>query len=205
MGALRSSSVVALLLVFSWGAVATGQAASGADTPMETIRWSNDAILEILSTRDPLDSEGEAQIYDVMDKVTDFQRMSDAAIEGLCEADSEDCEEWKRVFGDLLRIRSIKGVGRYRADRFDYLNEEIDGEQAVVNCLAYFKKEDEEFALDYELTHVDNGWVIVNYVIDDVDTVRSYRRRFTRLLRNESVDQIIGRLTKRIQELEAES
>ncbi len=205
MGKLCSTSVVALLLLFLWGAVATGQAASGADTPMETVRWSNDAILAILTERDPLDSEGEAQVFEVMDQVTDFQRMSDAAIEGVCEAEGEQCDEWKRVFGDLLRIRSIKGVGRYRADRFDYLSEEIDGEQAVVNCLAYFEQEDEEFTLDYELTRVDDGWVIVNYVIDDVDTVRSYRRRFTRLLRNENVGQIIERLETRIQELETES
>jgi ABC-type transporter MlaC component len=173
---------------------------------MEIVRVSNEAITEILRQHDPLGSEGEELVYEVMDGVTDFLVMSAAAIDDVCvdrEVSADKCGEWKTVFGDLLRIRSIKGVGRYRADRFEYLNEEIDGERAVVNTLAYY--EDEEVTLDYELESRDGSWRIVNYVVDDVDTVSSYRRRFTRLLDGESVDDVIKRLSDRIQEFREES
>lgn len=202
MARLLLSSVAALLLMVSSGAVATGQVADDA-SPMGTIKWSNDAVLTILSGQDPLGPEGEGEVYAVMDQVTDFRRMSGAAIDGLCEAGEDTCDEWKHVFGDLLRIRSIKGVGRYRAERFDYLHEEIDGTEAMVNCLAYY--EGEEVTLDYKLERVDDKWFIVNYVVDDVDTARSYRRSFTRLLKKESVGDIIQRLRTRITEIQAET
>lgn len=203
MARLRSISLVAL--VFSIAAVAAGQGAE-IPTPMEIVRTSNEAITAILDEYDPLGSDGEELVYEVMDGVTDFQAMSAAAIDGVCEdreIPADKCGEWRTVFGDLLRIRSIKGVGRYRADRFDYLNEEIDGERAVVNTLAYY--EDEEITIDYELESSEDTWRIVNYVIDDIDTVRSYHRRFKRLLDGQSVDDVIKRLRDRIEEFREDS
>jgi phospholipid transport system substrate-binding protein len=199
MAVLRSISVATLILLI--GAVAVGQTAPV--EPMQVIQTSNDAITAVLSEYDPLTAEGETKVYAIMDEVTDFRRMSTAAIDEVCEAEVELCDEWKTVFGDLLRIRSIKGLGRYRADRFDYLNEEINGETAVVNTLAYF--EEEEYTLDYELQDVDGQWFIVNYIVDDVDTVRSYRRRFERLLERESVADVIQRLRDRIVEFQQET
>ena len=203
MAKLRSISLWAL--AFSIAAVAVGQGAVNT-TPMEVVRDSNEAITAILGEYDPLGPEGEELVYEVMDGVTDFSQMSASAIDEVCseyEIPADKCGEWKTVFGDLLRIRSIKGVGRYRADRFDYLNEEIDGERAVVNTLAYY--EDEEVTLDYELETHEGSWVIVNYVVDDVDTVRSYRRRFDRLLDDQTVDDVIKRLRDRIEEFREES
>ncbi|NKB87309.1 MAG: hypothetical protein GKS06_03705 [Acidobacteria bacterium] len=202
MARLRSISLGAL--VFSMTAVAAGQGAE-TRTPMEIVRESNEAITAILGEYDPLGSEGEALVYEVMDGVTDFQEMSAATINDLCgenEIPGEKCGEWKKVFGDLLRIRSIKGVGRYRADSFDYLNEEIAGERAVVNTLAHY--EDEEVTIDYELASRGDGWVIVNYVIDDVDTSYSYNRRFGRLLDDDTVDDVIQLLLDRIEDFRAE-
>jgi ABC-type transporter MlaC component len=204
MAKLRSISP--LVLVFSIAAVAAGQGAGYVPSPMEIVRDSNQAITAILDEHDPLGSEGEELVYEVMDGVTDFQLMSAAAIDDVCAdhaVPADKCGEWKEVFGDLLRIRSIKGVGRYRADRFEYLNEEIDGERAVVNTLAYY--DDEEVTLDYELESHGDSWFIVNYVVDDVDTVRSYRRRFMRLLDGETVDEVIQRLRDRIEEFRQES
>lgn len=202
----KSSSTSLMASVLFLGVIAVGQAAENFTTPMETVRTSNEAISAILAEHDPLDAEGEARVYQVMNDVTDFETMSTGAIDQICvdhELTGEKCGEWKTVFGDLLRIRSIKGVGRYRADHFDYLNEEIDGEQAVVNTLAYFEGED--IALDYELMLRDDRWLIVNYVVDDVDTARSWNRRFIRLLKTETVDDVIGRLRGRIEEFQTDS
>lgn len=201
MDRLRSTSFVALLLIASIGPVSAGQADTV--TPIEVVEESNEAILAILADNPVLQGEAEEHVYEIMDSVTDFRRMADAAIGDLCDAPVEKCDEWKQVFGDLLRIRSIKGLGRYRADRFDYLSEEIDGETAVVNTLAYF--EDDDVTLDYELQLIDSEWVIVNYIVDDVDTVRSYNRRFQRLLREETVDDVIQRLRESIAEHEQET
>lgn len=198
MGKLRSSNLLALFLTLFIGMAAVGQAADTDVSPMELVKESNEEILAILRDAPVLEGETEEDVYEIMDRVTDFRRMAEASIQDLCDESGDKCDEWKRVFSDLLRIRSIKGLGRYRADSFDYLSEEIDGETAVVETLAYF--EDDDVLIEYELELTDSGWVIVNYIVDDVDTARTYHRRFVRLLEEETVDDIIQRLQGSIAE-----
>ena len=204
MAKFRLKSLVATLVLGTGIATAVGQAADGTLTPMEIIRSSNEAILALFGDDDALNADEEARVFEIMNDVTDFATMSEAAVGDLCTVEADKCEEWKDVFRDLLRIRSIKELGRYRADHFDYLSEEIDGNTAVVNTLAYF--EDEEFTLDYELELMPSGaWRVVNYIVDDIDTVRSYRRSFTRLLEEGTVDDVIARLRARLAEYEVSS
>ena len=47
-------------------------------------------------------------------------------------------------------------------------------------------------------------WVIVNYVVDDVDTVRNYRKQFTQLLAMKTFEQVMSQLEKKISSLEKE-
>jgi len=138
-----------------------------------------------------------------MNRVTDFEKISRTTIKIFCEKLSpEECEEFNRVFQKLLQISSIKKLGRYRADRFDYLGEEVDGETAVVRTIAYYKKD--EIHLDYYLERMDGAWMIVNYVSDDVDTIRNYKKQFSRILRKESFRQLIDRLERKIADYENE-
>ena len=47
--------------------------------------------------------------------------------------------------------------------------------------------------------------MIANYVVDGVDTIKNYRKQFTRMLRVSSVDTVVERLERRIKDLESES
>ena len=178
------------------------QAAVEATTPLDAVRGSNAAILAKFGDSDALAPEAEAEVYQIMDGVTDFAAMSEAAVGELCTADPTVCAEFGSTFAELLRVRSVKSLGRYRAERFEYIGEEVEIDTATVNTLAYY--DDEEFTLDYELRRSDSGWMIVNYVFDGSNTVRGWRTRFRRLLQEESVEEVIGRLQARIAELRAE-
>jgi ABC-type transporter MlaC component len=101
-----------------------------------------------------------------------------------------------------LRVSSIKKLGRARAGRFEYAGETVTGESAVVRSYAYFN--DEKVPLDYHMARRGDAWVIVNYVVDEVDTVRNYRKQFTQLLAKKTFDQLIEQLEKKIASLAAE-
>ncbi len=90
--------------------------------------------------------------------------------------------ERKRVRGTPPCIRSIQGVGRDRADLFDYLTEEIDGEHAVRARLAYFPREGEERALGHEpvRTH-GKRWLAGGHAAGAAGASRGIHR-FPRLL-----------------------
>ena len=196
-----SISLVYVLLIGNLGMPA---AAGAVDvSPLQMIQNSNQQILAALGEDETVDPDTEARVYELMDQATDFAAMSGAAIRSFCDDFSSDkCGEFKAVFGDLLRIQAIKKLGRYRADRFEYLEEDIEpsGDRSTVLTIAFF--EDDEVTLDYELELIDGGWMIVNYIVDGVDTVRNYQKQFTRLLARESVDDVIQRLRDKIAEFE---
>jgi phospholipid transport system substrate-binding protein len=174
-----------------------------AQTPIDVVKQSNQKILEIYETHAEIDANTEKQIIQIIKSVTDFEEISKKTIERFClDMSPQECEELDRTFRTLLQISSIKKLGRYRADRFDYLDERIVGSQAVVKTIAYYQ--DDKMELDYHLKKNDGTWLIVNYVADGVDTIRNYRKQFMRILKRESYPQLITRLKKKINEYRKE-
>ena len=144
------------------------------------------------------------RVFEVMDGVTSFARMAGFAIDGFCEDPSDAiCSDFKDTFVELLRLSSIKKLGRYRAESFEYLGQTIDGDSAVVETLARYGDDDVE--LVYQLRYLTDRWVIVNYVVDGIDTIKNYRKQFSRMLRVESVEEVTQRLRRRVVDLEGES
>ena len=175
-----------------------------AQTPLDVVKQSNQKILEIYETHKEIDEVTEERIIQIIESVTDFGEISKRTLEQFCEDMTiQECEELDRTFQMLLKISSIKKLGRYRADRFDYLDEKAGGTQAVVKTVAYYQ--DERVELDYHLRNVNGEWVIVNYVADGVDTIRNYRKQFLRILKKESPSQLIARLKDKIDEYQKES
>lgn len=176
---------------------------AAAESALETVKASNEKVLEIYALQETIDEERAAAIYETIDGVTDFESIASSVTSKFCvKLTEEQCRLFDDVFVRLLRTSSTKKLGRYRADRFEYLGEEEKGESVVVRTTAHFG--DEEVSLDYSLEKREGGWVIVNYVVDGVDTIRNYRKQFTRLFSKKSFEQVIERLEKRIASYEEE-
>jgi ABC-type transporter MlaC component len=176
---------------------------AAAATPLEVIKSTNDAVLAIYGKHRAVDAAVEQEVFAVIDLVTDYQALAGAAIDPLCpKLTAGQCTTFKEVFTRLLRVSSIKKLGRARAGRFEYAGESVTGESAVVRSYAYFN--DEKVPLDYHMARRGDGWVIVNYVVDGIDTIRNYRKQFTRLFAQETYAQVHERLLRKIAEYEAE-
>jgi ABC-type transporter MlaC component len=193
-----------LVIITFVGALLLGPGNAGGEIPpLEVVKMSNQQILDIYAAHETIDEDTEDEIMKIMDSVTDFDEISKQTIERFCEELSPaECEEFDRVFQRLLRISSIKKLGRYRADRFDYLGDDVEGKTAIVLTTAYYK--DEEVSLDYHLELIGDKWLIVNYVADDVDAIRNYQKQFQRILRKGSFSDLIKRLEAKIAEHEEE-
>ena len=176
---------------------------AGAESPLEVVKASNEKVLAIYALHETIDAEMSAAIYAAIDEVTDFEIIARSVTSRFCrKLTEEQCRLFGDVFVRLLRTSSTKKLGRYRADSFEYHGEEREGEVAVVRTTAHFGED--QVTLDYSLEEKDGRWVIVNYVVDDVDTIRNYRKQFTRLFSKKSFDQVIVRLEERIASYEQE-
>jgi phospholipid transport system substrate-binding protein len=174
-----------------------------AATPLEVVKSTNDEVLAIYGRHRVVDAAVEKEIFAVIDAVTDYQTLSGAAIDPLCPTlTAAQCTNFKEIFTRLLRVSSVKKLGRARAGRFEYDGEQVAGASAVVRSYAFFN--DEKVPLEYHMASRGDTWVIVNYVVDDVDTVKNYRKQFRSLLAKKTFAQVMGQLEKKIASLEAE-
>lgn len=171
--------------------------------PQEVIQSSNQDILDVYVTSDE-GPEANTEVFAIMDAVTSFSSIAASTIDGFCvDPGDDECKTFKDVFVRLLRVSSIKKLGRYRADSFEYLGEAIEGDTAEVNTIARYG--DDDIELDYYLHSHEEGWVIVNYVVDGIDTIKNYRKQFSRMLRQSSISSVTERLEKRVGDLESET
>jgi phospholipid transport system substrate-binding protein len=183
--------------------LASATSAAVAATPLAIVRTSNEEVQSIFKRHPVVDAAVERELFAVIDGVTDYPALAAAAIDSFCpKLTAAQCATFKETFTRLLRISSIKKLGRYRADRFEYSGEEVAGSTALVRTFAFFKEE--KVPLDYQMARRDSTWVIVNYVVDEIDTVRNYRKQFTQLLAKEGFEELIARLNRKIAALEAE-
>ena len=60
------------------------------------------------------------------------------------------------------------------------------------------KSDNRSVKLNYEFKKIGSGWKIVNYIVDDVDTIRNYKKQFRRLFKKNTFEQIIKNLEKKI-------
>lgn len=172
--------------------------------PREVVKRSNQNVQSILKAQKTVDAQTEAKLLEIINRVTDFETISQRVIQRFCkELTQQQCETFDRVFQRLLRVSSLKKMGRYRADRFDYLSEEIKEKTAIVKTIAYYKEEKAQ--LDYYLEFKNDKWMIVNYVVDDIDTVRNYKKQFMRLFAKKTFDQVMERLRKKIADYQTEN
>jgi phospholipid transport system substrate-binding protein len=174
-----------------------------AATPLEVVRSTNETVLAIYARHPVVDAAVEQEIFAVIDAITDYQALAGAAIDPLCPTlTAAQCTSFKEVFTRLLRVSSIKKLGRARAGRFEYAGEQVTGESAVVRSFAFFSNE--KVPLDYHMARRGDDWVIVNYFVDEVDTVKNYRKQFRSLLAKKTFEQVMVQLEKKIASLEAE-
>ncbi len=166
--------------------------------PMDVIKKSNQDVKSLLKGNKKIDECLENKLYKIIDDVTSYENMAKESLKGLDEKMSkEKFKKFKTTFEKMLRISSIKKAGRYRADSFKYVKEEIlENKQAIVYTIASYKED--SINLNYILMKKDKKWYIINYIVDDIDTVKNYRKQFIRLLNKKSPDAVIKILEKRI-------
>ena len=191
---LLTSIIVAIVLGFT-------ALNSAPMSPILVIKSSNTRVQRILSGVDKVDAATEKKIYSILDGVTSWSYISRNATRLSCaKLSAAQCKAFNNTFQRLLKVSSIKKAGRYRAEGFEYLGQNIYGSRAIVRTIAIYKKD--RVTLNYHLNFVGGRWLITNYVVDDVDTIRNYKKQFRIMFARKSYNQVISILNKRIKRYE---
>ena len=110
-------------------------------------------------------------------------------------------EEFTDLFKKLLENSYASKIENYQNETINYLDEKIKGKYALVKTQIIRK--DATIDVDYKLINEGGKWTVYDFVIEEVSLIRNYRSQFSKIIKTESYDALVAKLTKKIRDLEA--
>jgi phospholipid transport system substrate-binding protein len=102
-------------------------------------------------------------------------------------------EEFTQLFTDLLERAYLEQIESYTNERFVYGKEILDDDFAEVQSKILTSK-GEEYMLNYRLRQAGKEWKIYDVVVENISLVNNYRSQFSRIISNQSYDELLRRL-----------
>ena len=115
----------------------------------------------------------------------------------------QERQEFITLFKSLLENSYASKVEAYRDERINYLDEIIKGEYALVKTEVVRKSS--TIGVDYKLIQENGNWRVYDFVIEGVSMIRNYRSQFTKIIRKDSYEVLVQKLTDKINEIEQDS
>jgi len=104
------------------------------------------------------------------------------------------------AFKTMVENSSMKQLQVYRSDSTRYEEPVYKKKKTKAKVTAHTFFEGRESILEYKLWIVDGSWRAWDLVIDDLSTYRQYKERFSRTLKDKSIDDLIAMLEKKANE-----
>ena len=115
----------------------------------------------------------------------------------------QEKQNFMKLFKGLLENSYASKLESYRDEKINYTGEVIKGEYALVKT--DIVRSNSTIRVDYKLILVNGKWEVYDFVIEGVSMIRNYKSQFTKIIRRDSYEVLVEKLTKKISELEKES
>ena len=113
----------------------------------------------------------------------------------------EQRKEFIGLFSKLLENSYASKIESYRDEKIIYRDEIVKGEYAMVKTR--IQRADDKIDVDYKLKRADGQWLIYDFVIEKVSMIRNYRSQFSKIIKRDSYEVLINKLTAKLAELDA--
>ena len=88
----------------------------------------------------------------------------------------------------------------YSNEKINYVDEVVKGKYALVKTEVI--RADSTIGVDYKMIKDNGNWKVYDFVIEGVSMIRNYRSQFTKIIRKDSYEVLVKRLTDKINQLE---
>jgi phospholipid transport system substrate-binding protein len=103
----------------------------------------------------------------------------------------------------LLENSYANKLEAYQDEKINYISEIIKGKYALVKTEVVRKSS--TIGVDYKLIQENGNWKVYDFVIEGVSMIRNYRSQFTKIIRRDSYEVLVQKLTDKINEIEQDS
>ena len=105
------------------------------------------------------------------------------------------------LFKRLLENSYATKIEDYQDETINYVGEQIKGNYALVKT--QIVRKDGTIDVDYKLINEGGRWTVYDFVIEEVSLIRNYRSQFSKIIKTESYDALVSKLSKKVNDLEA--
>ena len=148
------------------------------------------------------DKQGRrAALRKTIDERFDYRQMVMRSLAKNWDLRSDqERQEFIELFKSLLENSYASKLEAYSDEKINYINEMIKGKYALVKTEVV--RPSSTIAVDYKLIQEDGDWRVYDFVIAGVSMVRNYRSQFTKIIRKDSYEILVQKLTDKINEIE---
>ena len=148
------------------------------------------------------DKQGRrAALRKTIDERFDYRQMVMRSLAKNWDLRSDqERQEFIELFKSLLENSYANKLEAYSDEKINYTNEMIKGKYALVKTEVV--RPSSTIAVDYKLIQENGDWRVYDFVIEGVSMIRNYRSQFTKIIRKDSYEVLVQKLTDKINELE---
>ena len=115
----------------------------------------------------------------------------------------QERQEFIALFKLLLENSYANKLEAYQDEKINYVDEIVKGKYALVKTEIVRKSS--TIGVDYKLIQENGNWKVYDFVIEGVSMIRNYRSQFTKIIRRDSYEVLVQKLTDKINEIEQDS
>lgn len=170
-----------------------------ADTPLETVATTVDAVLHALQAGDVSEEAKMRRVKSIISEHFDFRAMSSRVLAtNWKKATRKQRNRFSSLFKELLSNTYWLKISGYKNETVEYVGEsKRDDNLAAVKTL--IKTDTVDIPVDYKMYRKDDGkWYAYDVVIEQVSLVRNYRGSFQQVVRDSGIDGLIAQLETKV-------
>jgi len=190
--------VVVFMVILAWDPVF-----AVASQVTEDVKDTIDKVIKIVGREDLKDNkEARRQaLREVIDQRFNYHQMVRRALAKNWKGRSDqERREFTGLFKKLLENSYASKLESYSDETINFTDEVIKGKYALVKTKVVRKAS--TIAVDYKLINGGGVWKIYDFVIEGVSMVRNYRSQFSKIIRKDSYEGLVRKLTDKVNELE---
>ena len=180
--------------------LAAGSETAFAAGPLEEIRSTVDAIMEVLKDKAIPKEERTSKISSMVKDRFDFRTMAQGILAtNWKKASEEEKDRFVELFSELLETTYRNRIDAYNNEKVEYVKEQVKGRRASVETMVITT--DVEIPVEYKLLEKGGEWKAYDVVIEGVSLVRNYRDSYKDIVSKEGMNGLLAKMEQKIEEI----
>ena len=174
-----------------------------ADSKIQSqLKGTIDKVIEIVKDKS-LKNDHQARraaLRKTIDERFNYRQMVMRSLAKNWDARSDqERREFIALFKSLLENSYANKLEAYRDEKINYLDEIIKGKYALIKTEVV--RRSSTIGVDYKLIQENGSWQVYDFVIEGVSMIRNYRSQFTKIIRRDSYEVLVQKLTDKIHDI----